>query len=301
MGILACKVSIASPECLGTLLLGSVAHQLLGSHPASHHRVTGANLLFLLGPKTQLTEDWYPQRDCSLQARKCWAPGSEVGGEAYIFQVVHCQSGDSCHHALPSDTTLSLLALLLVPSCAPYRPQQRETTLLSPGLSALVANLGRGWWDRGRQDKGGWSQGTGTRRQLRAMPGSRVRLQGAHVGSTFPSDLNYKTEIKQNEEFHDSDLRALSPKPGAWTAARVPGLRSQPALKYGPRTPSIVVQDERAGAPGTWQQFESLITRFYLSVLFIRVPGPFKNLVCHPCLSQLSLFIPVCHYLVIWL
>lgn len=93
MGILACKVSIASPECLGTLLLGSVAHQLLGSHPASHHRVTGANLLFLLGPKTQLTEDWYPQRDCSLQARKCWAPGSEVGGEAYIFQVVHCEWG----------------------------------------------------------------------------------------------------------------------------------------------------------------------------------------------------------------
>lgn len=33
MRVLACKVSINSPECLGTLLLGSVANQLPGSSP----------------------------------------------------------------------------------------------------------------------------------------------------------------------------------------------------------------------------------------------------------------------------
>lgn len=79
IGVLACKVSIHSPECLATLLLGSVVSQLPGSPSVGPYSFMGTNLLFLSGPKTQLTEDRCPQRDCSLHSGKCLVPGSEVG------------------------------------------------------------------------------------------------------------------------------------------------------------------------------------------------------------------------------
>lgn len=57
IGVLACKVRIHFPECLVTLLLGSVVPQLPGSPLVGPYRVMKTNLLFLSGPNTQLTED----------------------------------------------------------------------------------------------------------------------------------------------------------------------------------------------------------------------------------------------------
>ena len=130
MRVLACKVSINSPECLGTLLLSSVANQLPGSSPTGRRRVMGANLLFLSGAKPQLTEDWCPQSDCNLHAGKCLVPGAEVGVDA--CQVVCGQDGDSCHHALPYVTALSLPVSPLVHPAPIPRAERDDTAVRQP-------------------------------------------------------------------------------------------------------------------------------------------------------------------------
>lgn len=93
IGLLACKVSIDFPECLATLLLGSVVPQFPGSPPVGPYKVMKTNLFFLSGPKTQLTEDWSPQRDCSLHSGKCLVPGSEVGKKLTHARVSTARMG----------------------------------------------------------------------------------------------------------------------------------------------------------------------------------------------------------------
>lgn len=66
-------VSTNSPEYLGTLLLGSVAHQLPGSEGHKNQ-----SPLYPV-PKFQLTESWRPQMDCNLHVGRCLVPGQEVG------------------------------------------------------------------------------------------------------------------------------------------------------------------------------------------------------------------------------